>query len=75
MVKDIMTTEVVTISPETSLKEVGEILREKRVSGLPVVDKDGSVVGIITLTDMLRILDQIYHWREIERRVPEIKPS
>jgi CBS domain-containing protein len=70
-----MTTDVITISPETTLKEVGEILKRNRVSGLPVVDKDGAVVGVITLTDMLRILDQIYHWKEIERRVPEIKLS
>jgi CBS domain-containing protein len=75
MLKDIMTTDVITISPETTLKEVGEILKRNRVSGLPVVDKDGAVVGVITLTDMLRILDQIYHWKEIERRVPEIKLS
>ncbi len=75
MLRDIMTTDVITISPETSLKEVGEILKRNRVSGLPVVDKDGAVVGVITLTDMLRILDQIYHWKEIERRVPEIKLS
>ncbi|HTY44383.1 MAG TPA: CBS domain-containing protein [Patescibacteria group bacterium] len=75
MLKDIMTTDVITISPETSLKEVGAILKRDRVSGLPVVDKDGAVVGVITLTDMLRILDQIYHWKEIERRVPEIKLS
>jgi CBS domain-containing protein len=75
MLRDIMTTDVITISPETTLKEVGEILKRNRVSGLPVVDKDGAVVGVITLTDMLRILDQIYHWKEIERRVPEIKLS
>ena len=75
MVKDIMTTDVITISPETSLKEVGTILKEKRISGLPVVDSDGTVVGIVTMTDLLRVLDQIYHWREIERRVPEIKLS
>ncbi len=75
MLKEIMTTDVITISPETTLKEVGEILKRNRVSGLPVVDKDGTVVGVITLTDMLRILDQIYHWKEIERRVPEIKLS
>jgi CBS domain-containing protein len=75
MLKDIMTTDVITISPETSLKEVGEILKTKRVSGLPVVNKEGAVVGIITLTDMLRVLDQIYHWKEIERRVPELRLS
>jgi len=74
-VKEIMTTDVLTISPDTTLKEVGTILKEKRISGLPVVDTDGSLLGIVTMTDLLRVLDQIYHWREIERRVPEIKLS
>lgn len=75
MVKDIMTTDVITISPEASLKDVGDILKSKRVSGLPVVDENGNIVGIITLTDMLRVLDQIYHWKEIERRVKDLKLS
>lgn len=75
MVKDIMSTDVITVSPEATLKDVGEILKTKRVSGLPVVDAEGNVVGIVTLTDMLRMLDQIYHWKEIERRVPELKLS
>lgn len=75
LVKDIMTTGVITVTPETSLKEVGMILKEKRISGLPVVDHEHRVVGIITLTDMLRILDQIHHWQAVEARVPQIHMS
>jgi predicted transcriptional regulator len=74
-IKDIMTTEVITVHPETTLSEVGKILKEKRVSGVPVTDHENNVVGIITLTDMLRILDHIYQWREIEMQVPELKLS
>ena len=74
-VKEIMTKNVITVSPDASLKDVGEILKEKRISGVPVVDKDGDIVGIITLTDMLRILDQIYKWREMERKVSGLKLS
>ena len=74
-VKEIMTKEVITISPDASLKEIGEILKEKRISGIPVVDGNGNVVGIVTLTDLLRILDQIYKWKEMEKRVAGLKLS
>jgi len=74
-VKEIMTKEVITVSPDASLKEVGEILKEKRISGIPVVDENGNVVGIVTLTDLLRILDQIYKWKEMEKRVAGLKLS
>lgn len=75
LVKNIMTSNVITITPESSIKEVGRILKEKRISGLPVVDNDGELVGIITLTDMFKILGQIYHWRKIETKAPELKIS
>jgi len=74
-VKEIMTKEVITVSPDASLKEIGEILKEKRISGIPVVDENGNVVGIVTLTDLLRILDQIYKWKEMEKRVAGLKLS
>ena len=75
LIKDIMTKSVITISPDTSLKEVGEIFKEKRISGIPVVDNTGNLLGIVTLTDMLRILDQIYVWKELEKIVTGLKLS
>jgi len=72
LVKDIMTREVLSVRKTASLKEVGEILKSKRISGLPVVDEGDRIVGIITLTDMLRILDRIYKWKELEKYEPEI---
>ena len=74
-IKDIMTKSVITISPDTSLKEVGEIFKEKRISGIPVMDNTGNLLGIVTLTDMLRILDQIYVWKELEKIVTGFKLS
>ena len=52
-VKDVMTTDVVTVEPETSLKDVAAILAVRRISGLPVVDADGKVVGVISEADIL----------------------
>ena len=51
-VAEIMTTDVVTVSPETSLQEAIQILAEREISGLPVVDSAGSLVGMISETDL-----------------------
>jgi CBS domain-containing protein len=40
-VKDVMTSDVVTVRPETPLKDVAAILTERRISGVPVVDETG----------------------------------
>lgn len=47
-VHDIMTDSVVTIGPEASIGAAIELLLARRVSGLPVVESDGRLVGIIT---------------------------
>jgi len=51
-VAQIMTTEIVTVSPETSLETAIKILAEKEISGLPVVNKQGELVGVISETDL-----------------------
>jgi CBS-domain-containing membrane protein len=48
-----MTRDVVTVMPETSLKEVARKLVDLRVSGMPVVGADGAVVGVISEADVL----------------------
>ena len=53
-VKDIMTTAVRTVGPDTSLKEVAVLLSHHRISGLPVVAATGAVVGVVSKTDILR---------------------
>ncbi|CAM5481307.1 hypothetical protein GCM10010329_29540 [Streptomyces spiroverticillatus] len=49
----VMTSEVVTARPDTPFKEVARLLAEHRISGLPVVDADDRVVGVISETDLL----------------------
>jgi CBS domain-containing protein len=51
--RDIMTTEVLTVSPETSISELSKILENRRIGGLPVVDKDGRLLGVITQSDLV----------------------
>ncbi len=51
-VRNLMTSEVVTVRPETPLKDVARLLVEHRVSGLPVVS-DGRLLGIVSEADLL----------------------
>jgi CBS domain-containing protein len=52
-IAEIMTADVRTISPSASLKEAAELMLANRISGLPVVDGNGEVLGVISETDIL----------------------
>ncbi len=52
-VKDVMTKQVVTVRPRTPLKDVARTMVARRVSGMPVVDDDGSVLGVVSEGDIL----------------------
>lgn len=54
-VVDLMTTDVIRVSPSTRIKEAARLMFRHRVSGLPVVDADGRLAGIITEADFLRM--------------------
>lgn len=51
--RDVMTTPVVTVGPDTSLKEIIALLMEHGVSGLPVVAADGALLGVVTEADLV----------------------
>ena len=50
---DVMTREVVTVALETSVPEIAQILHAKRISGVPVVAANGSVIGIVSEGDLI----------------------
>ena len=50
---DVMTTEVITVSPETPVPDVARLLHERGISGVPVVDTDGTVIGIVSEGDLI----------------------
>lgn len=52
-VKDVMTTDVLTVRPETSFKDTVELLVENRVSGVPVVDTNDRILGLVTEADLV----------------------
>lgn len=55
-VRDVMTKNVLTISKYDTIVQVANILSEKNISGLPVVDKENKVLGIITQADILSLI-------------------
>lgn len=51
--RDIMTTEVITVGPHTTVEELARILMEHHIDGAPVVDEAGELVGIVTEHDLI----------------------
>ncbi|BCR04099.1 membrane protein [Desulfuromonas versatilis] len=51
--KDIMTTEVYSVTLDTGLEELGRLFEEKNVNAMPVVDDQGRLQGIVTQTDLV----------------------
>lgn len=58
-VKDIMTKKVITVKQDDTIKKAAQLMYENKIGGLPVVDDHGHLVGIITESDVFRIL---IHW-------------
>lgn len=52
-VADVMSRDPITVKPQTPIKEAMKILVEQRISGLPVVDDAGKLVGVLSETDLL----------------------
>ncbi len=55
-VEDVMKTEVLTIKEDSTVGDAVRMMREKDVSGLPVVDRQNKLVGLVTKTDLLKLV-------------------
>jgi len=53
-IREIMTTEPMTLSPDDDLQEAVEIMIDEKIGGIPVVDESEGLVGIVTYVDVLR---------------------
>ncbi|EHL06043.1 CBS domain protein [Desulfitobacterium hafniense DP7] len=62
-VQDIMQTNVITISPNTEIREIAKLLCDHHISGVPVIDLFGNLIGIVSEGDLLH--------KETHPRVPE----
>jgi CBS-domain-containing membrane protein len=64
---DVMTTNVITVGPDTSVQEVAKILSERSISGVPVVDAENRLVGIVSEGDLLHRVETGTE-RRVQRR-------
>lgn len=75
-VEDLMTIDPVTVSTDTMIEDAEELLRRNRISGLPVVDEAGRLVGVISQTDLLYLavpsVQSLIRHRERGIRVGEV---
>ena len=51
--RDIMTENVVTVNKDSSIEELSEVLLKNKISGVPVIDGDGKIAGIVTEADII----------------------
>ena len=52
-VRQVMTTDVICLHEDDTLRDALSLFLEKRVSGAPVIDSDGSLVGVLSMTDVI----------------------
>jgi CBS domain-containing protein len=60
-VREIMTSPLITVSPEMPIEECAQIMRQHHFHHVPVVDKSGNVVGMISATDFLVVAEAMGH--------------
>jgi CBS domain-containing membrane protein len=58
LVKDLMKKTVITVKPDTSIKETVHLMKEKKIGCIPVVN-EGILVGLVTTTDILRYVEEL----------------
>ncbi len=73
--KDIMTKEVIAVHAETSLLDVAKILAEHNFDGVPVVDNDNKIIGIVTEYDLINKTSAVHlpTLQIILRNLPQFK--
>jgi acetoin utilization protein AcuB len=74
-VSDVMTENVVSVTPETPIEVAAHLMVSRKIGGLPVVDAQDCVVGVITETDIFKAFTELFagdeHGVRVEVRVPE----
>ncbi|MFP3908820.1 MAG: CBS domain-containing protein [Archaeoglobaceae archaeon] len=78
-VEEIMTRDVVTVKENHMLMEAAKIIRERNVSGAPVLNEEGDAVGVLSEADVLKVLgdipwyslNRILHFQEQEQDIEQ----
>jgi CBS domain-containing protein len=56
---DVMTTNVISVAPETPVEDIAKILYNNRISGLPVVDRNGALLGVVSEGDLITHVEAV----------------
>ena len=76
-VEKIMSAPVITVQPDTPLEEAARIMADRKIGGLPVLDEQENLVGIITESDLFKIFVELLgarsHGVRVTVRVPDVK--
>jgi len=72
-VKDIMNKDVISVSVDNSVAEVAKILVENKIHGVPVVDENNKITGIITETNFFAKVDGEFYLAQFVKNVKENK--
>ena len=54
LVKDMMTADVISVPADTTVPEIAQLLLERRISGVPVLDGGGMLIGLVSEGDLIR---------------------
>jgi acetoin utilization protein AcuB len=68
-IKQVMSSPVITVTPDTPVEEAARIMADNKIGGLPVLDESGRLAGIITETDIFKVLLLLLGARERGTRV------
>lgn len=60
-VREIMSTPLITVSPQMTIDECAKVMKDKRIHHLPVADANGTVIGMISANDFLIVAEQLGH--------------
>jgi CBS domain-containing protein len=66
-IREIMATDVVTVPPELPVAELSSLLDRAGITGAPVVDAEGSLVGVVTVRDVMRLVREVLEVPEAAR--------
>ena len=58
--KDIMTTDVVTVSKDITIEELARLFTRHDISGAPVIDQTGAIIGIVTENDLIKMEQRLH---------------
>ena len=83
--KEIMTKDVITVKQDATIEEIAKVLIDNKISGVPVLDHDGNLVGMVTegdllhketsprIPDFINILGAIIYYNGVERYNEDFK--